>query len=97
MKRGYVYIITNKTRSTFYIGVTSDIVTRIYHHKQGIGGKFASRYKAYYLIYYEMHDSIVEAIRREKQLKKWERAWKERLVRSVNPEMRDLWDEIITR
>lgn len=80
-----------------YTGVTSNLVTRCYHHKQGIGGAFASHYKTCYLIYVEEHDLIIDAIRREKQIKKWKRQWKINLIKTVNPEMRDLWNEIITQ
>jgi len=94
MKGGYVYIITNKYRTVLYIGVTSDIRQRIYNHKEGNGSKFTAKYKCKYLVYYEWIPDIGFAIEREKQLKNWHRDWKFNLIRSVNPTMKDLYDEL---
>ncbi|MBI4546402.1 MAG: GIY-YIG nuclease family protein [Ignavibacteriae bacterium] len=94
MKRGYVYILSNYTRTTFYIGVTSKLGPRFDEHQAGVGSKFVRKYNLKYLVYYEVFDRIEDAIRREKQLKKWHRAWKIRLIKSVNAEMRDLSEEI---
>ena len=95
MKKGYVYIITNETRSVLYTGVTSDPRRRIYNHKQGSGGEFASRYRVFILLYIEEHPAIMDAIVREKQIKKWKREWKMNLIKSINPDLKDLWREII--
>ncbi len=94
MKRGYVYIVSNYTRSTFYIGVTSNLSRRMAEHKAGTGSEFACKYNLKYLVYYEAVPSMYAAIEREKQLKQWHRDWKINLIKSVNPEMRDLTDEI---
>ena len=93
-KGGYVYIMSNKTRTVLYIGVTSDLETRVYQHRKGIGSKFTQRYQCKYLIYFELFDHIESAIAREKVLKKWNRKWKEELITSSNPKLRDLWDKI---
>lgn len=94
MKGGYVYIMSNKNHSSFYIGVTSDIKTRIADHKNGVGSKFTSKYNLNELLYYEEFPDIYQAIDREKQLKNWHRQWKINLIKSANPEMNDLYWEI---
>ncbi len=94
MKRGYVYIMMNRTRTTLYVGVTSNLSRRTQSHKEGRGSKFTSRYKLTDLVYYEQHDSIVLAIAREKQLKNWKREWKLELIQSVNPDLKDLSTEL---
>ncbi|MBL7159323.1 GIY-YIG nuclease family protein [Candidatus Microgenomates bacterium] len=95
MKRqGFVYIIGNN-RPTLYIGVTSDLVKRVYEHKQGLVKGFSKKYKLHKLLYYEIFDDIYEAIKREKQLKNWHREWKLNLIKSKNPSFKDLYPEII--
>ena len=94
MKRGYVYILSNYTRTTFYIGVTSNLGKRIQEHKDGDGSKFVQKYNLHYLVYYEEFDQVTDAIRREKELKNWHRDWKIRLIKTVNPEMKDLSSDI---
>jgi putative endonuclease len=76
-----------------YVGVTSNLANRASLHKQDIIEGFTKRYGMHSLVYYEMHHTMPEAIRREKQLKKWNRAWKVRLIETVNPEWQDLWTE----
>ena len=93
-KGGYVYIMSNEKRTTFYIGVTSDLKTRIADHKNRIGSEFTSKYKLTDLIYFEDFKDIYQAIDREKQLKNWHREWKINLIKSVNPDMHDLYWEI---
>lgn len=88
-KGGYIYIMSNKSRVVLYIGVTSDLETRVYQHKNGIGSKFTSKYRCYDLIYYEVFNHIESAIAREKVLKRWNRRWKEELITSFNPQLRD--------
>jgi putative endonuclease len=87
---GYVYILSNKNRSVLYIGVTSELRTRIFHHKFEKGSKFTHKYHCFCLLYYEAYDSIEAAISREKQLKKWKRSWKIDLIRKMNPGLYDL-------
>lgn len=96
-KGGYVYIITNENKTTLYIGVTSGLELRLWKHKTHFYGEqaFSARYNLGLLIYYELFDSIVDAIAREKQLKKWSRSKKEVLINRVNPGWKDLSDEIV--
>ena len=91
---GYVYFVSNRHRTVLYCGVTSILYSRAYEHKNGEGGVFSSRYNCTDLVYFEYYDSIEAAIEREKQLKKWKRAWKEELIQKMNPEMKDLFPEI---
>ena len=90
MRQYYVYILTNYRKTTLYIGVTNDIAYRVYEHKNQTKEGFSKRYNLKYLVYYEEFDSILDAIDREKQLKKWNRKWKERLINEMNPEWKDL-------
>ena len=85
-----VYIMSNIHRSVFYIGVTSDLPARVWQHKNGEGGVFTSKYQCHYLLYYEDFQNINKAIEREKNLKNWHREWKMNLIKSENPEMKDL-------
>ena len=94
MKGGFVYIVSNKNRTTLYVGVTSDLKTRIADHKNGIGSKFTSKYKLTDLLYYEEFPDIYQAIDREKQLKNWKREWKFNLIKGLNPSLNDLYWEI---
>ncbi len=95
MKRGYVYIMSNFTRTTFYIGVTNNLARRASEHREGKNPSFTKRYRLKYLVYYECFDSIKVAIAREKQLKNWHREWKINLIKSMNPEMRDLFPDVV--
>lgn len=88
-----VYILTNKNHTVLYIGVTSNLVGRVYQHRNELVESFTSRYKLHKLVYYETCNDIQAAITREKQLKKWNRAWKERLIDEKNPSWRDLYEE----
>jgi putative endonuclease len=94
MRQYCVYILTNYNRTTLYIGVTNDLRRRLEEHRFGLEGCFTSRFRLKYLVYYEVGDDVREAIYREKQLKKWNRAWKVRLINEMNPEWRDLSGEI---
>ena len=91
---GFVYLLTNKPNGTLYLGVTSDLVTRVGGHRTGETPGFASRYGVDRLVWFERHEDVRDAIRREKQLKKWRREWKLDLVRRANPSWRDLWDDV---
>ena len=90
MNSGCVYIMSNKNRTTLYIGVTSNLTSRVLEHRSGKGSKFTAKYNCSDLIYFEYHPSIVAAIAREKQLKNWHREWKMNLIKSENPELLDL-------
>ncbi|HWM49680.1 MAG TPA: GIY-YIG nuclease family protein [Xanthobacteraceae bacterium] len=89
-----VYILASKIGGTLYIGVTSDLVRRVYEHKSDIVAGFTRRYGVHRLVYYEIHQDIEEAIRQEKQLKKWNRAWKIQLIEQNNPNWDDLYQSI---
>jgi putative endonuclease len=90
MKLYYVYILASRKNGTLYIGVTSDLVRRIYEHKNSLIQGFTSEYRTYSLVYYECTEHVESAITREKALKKWNRAWKINLIQSLNPEWKDL-------
>jgi putative endonuclease len=90
-----VYILASQRNGTLYVGVTSDLVKRIWEHRNDAVDGFTKKYGVHILAYYELHAEMLAAITREKQIKKWERAWKIELIESVNPEWRDLWKEII--
>ena len=96
MKEGYVYILTNRKRTVLYTGVTSDLVSRVLQHKKGEGSDFTKRYEVKNLVYYESHQNMYEAIRREKQIKKWKIEWKFNMIRANNPDMKDLWNQILS-
>ena len=90
-KQPVVYILASKRNGTLYIGVTSDLVKRVWQHKNDVAEGFTKKYGVHTLVYYEMHADMTEAIRREKQLKQWNRAWKIELIGKENPEWLDLW------
>lgn len=90
MKTGFVYILSNKNRTTLYIGVTSNLERRILRHKSGCGSVFTSRYHLTHLMYFEEIQGMQNAIDREKQLKNWHKAWKWNLITAENPELKDL-------
>jgi putative endonuclease len=90
-KQFFVYIMASRRNGTLYIGVTSNLIQRVWNHKQGLVEGFTSKYQVGMLVYLEPHETAESAITREKQLKKWERAWKIRLAEHSNPEWRDLY------
>jgi putative endonuclease len=92
---GWVYIMTDRYRGTLYIGVTSDLAARVWAHREGRGSKFCARYGLTKLVYADHAPTIVEAIAREKAMKKWMRAWKIREIERVNPDWLDLFETII--
>ena len=94
VKFGYVYILTNKNKTTLYIGITNDLVRRIFEHKNHlIKNSFTDKYNLEYCIYYEEYPNFNQAINREKELKKWNRSKKEALINKKNPEWKELVDE----
>jgi putative endonuclease len=94
MSAYWVYILTNKPRSTLYVGVTNDLVRRTYEHREGLVKGFTQRYKLKMLVHFEGFDSPEVAIQREKNIKHWSRAWKLELIESSNPQWRDLYNNI---
>ena len=93
-KQFFVYIMASRRNGTLYIGVTSNLVQRVWLHKQGLIEGFTKKYGVKMLVYFELHQTAESAITREKQLKKWERPWKIRLIEQGNPEWRDLYSTI---
>jgi len=94
MKQYYVYILASKKNGTIYVGVTGDLIKRIYEHKQNLIDGFTKKYNVHDLVYYEVHTEIEEAITREKQIKRWNRKWKLRLIEEKNPGWNDLYNEM---
>jgi putative endonuclease len=90
-----VYILASKRNGTLYVGVTSDLEKRASQHKNNAVEGFTKKYGVHHLVYYELHGDMLSAIAREKQIKKWNRAWKLELVESQNPIWKDLWEGII--
>lgn len=95
MNSYYVYILANKKDGVLYIGVTNNLIRRVYEHKSSLLEGFTRKYNVKNLVYYEIHSEIQEAIRREKQMKKWYRRWKIELIEKTNPELKDLYTELI--
>ena len=93
-KQGYVYTMSNKYRTTFYIGITADLEVRVWQHVNGEGSLFVKRYRLNDLVFYEYFEQIADAIDREKQLKNWHHDWKVNLIKSMNPAMNDLKDQL---
>lgn len=91
---GWTYIITNRPRGTLYVGVTSALAARIDQHRRGIGADYCRRYNLHRLVHAEPHETIQQAIAREKAIKDWHRAWKVRLIEENNPDWDDLFDRI---
>jgi putative endonuclease len=89
-----VYLLASGRNGTLYIGVTSHLLARISQHREHVADGFTHRHGVDQLVWYEFHESMESAIRREKQLKKWRRAWKIELIESSNPYWRDLWRDI---
>lgn len=90
----WVYILASRRNGTLYVGVTSDLVKRVWEHREATVDGFTKRYLVKQLVYFEEHASIDEAIRREKQIKTWKRAWKIELIENGNPYWRDLYEQI---
>jgi putative endonuclease len=91
----FVYIMTNKLRGTLYIGVTNDLVRRVYEHKSGLQDGFTKKYKLKTLVYFECYEGVHFAIQREKNLKHWSKEWKIILIEKMNPEWADLYPQLI--
>ena len=95
MKQPTVYILASQRNGTLYIGVTSNLVQRVYQHREILADGFSKQYGVKMLVWFEQHDTMESAIAREKAMKKWHRQWKIDLIEAQNPKWRDLWDDII--
>jgi len=95
MKSYYVYMLASKRNGTLYIGVTSDLIKRVYEHKQGLVEGFTKKYNVHQLVFFEETNDVESAITREKQMKKWNRQWKIELIEKENPEWKDLYEGMI--
>ncbi len=94
MNNHYVYILASKRNGTLYIGVTSDLLKRVWEHKNDLVAGFTRRYHVHQVVWYEAHERMESAILREKQLKEWNRIWKLRLIESMNPDWEDLYSKL---
>ena len=94
-KTSYVYILVSQRNGTLYIGVTSNVIKRVWEHKNKIVEGFTKEYGVDKLVYFEQHEDITYAIRREKRLKFWKRQWKLDLIEKSNPQWKDLYDDIV--
>ena len=90
-----VYILASKRNGTLYIGVTSDLIKRVWEHKNNLVEGFTERYNVHQLVWYELHETMESAIRKEKMLKNWKRAWKLELIERSNPNWHDLYESIV--
>ncbi len=95
MKVFYVYIMTSEKNGTLYIGVTSDLIKRIWEHKDKVVDGFTQKYGIDKLVYYETHATAEDAFKRESQLKNWKRYWKIKLIEEKNPDWKDLYESLI--
>lgn len=94
-KKYFVYILASKKYGTLYIGITNNLIKRIYEHKNNLVEGFTKQYSVHNLVYLEEYASVEEAIKREKQLKKWNRDWKIRLIEKCNPEWLDIYSSLL--
>lgn len=95
MKQPAVYMLANEPYGTLYLGVTSELLGRTWQHKNDLVESFTKKYSVHRLVWYEAHETMIAAITREKQIKKWNRDWKINLIQSVNPEWKDLFGELL--
>lgn len=94
-KQYFVYIMSSMKQGTLYIGVTSNLIKRVWEHKQDLVQGFTAKYKVHKLVYFETFEHIADAIKREKQLKKWKREWKISLIEQTNPNWQDLYPQLL--
>ena len=95
MKAPAVYILASKPRGTLYVGVTSNLVKRVWQHRESLADGFTKRYGVKTLVWYQQHQTMTNAIKREKAIKRWRRRQKFELIQGANPEWRDLWHDIV--
>jgi putative endonuclease len=95
MKQPCVYLLSSRRHGTLYVGVTSDLVKRVWQHKENLADGFTKRYKVHQLVWYELHERMDSALRREKAIKNWKRSWKVAMIEKDNPKWRDLYEELV--
>jgi putative endonuclease len=95
VKQPCVYLLASKRNGTLYLGVTSNLVQRVWQHKNDLAEGFTRRYRIHMLVWYEQCESMQTAIAREKAIKEWKRVWKIRLIEMTNPQWRDLYEDIL--
>ena len=95
MKEPCVYLLASERNGTLYVGVTSNLVQRVWQHKSDLAASFTKKYQVHTLVWYEVHDTMESAIAREKAVKEWNRAWKLELIEKTNPQWRDLYEDIV--
>ena len=95
MKDPCVYMLASARNGTLYVGVTSDLIQRVWQHRNDLVAGFTKRYRTHLLVWFEQHEEMLGAIAREKAIKKWERQWKLNLIETSNPEWRDLYAELL--
>jgi putative endonuclease len=93
--RRCVYILASQRNGTLYGGVTADLARRVWQHRSNAGSGFVQDYRVYRLVFVEFHETMADAILREKRIKKWRRAWKLELIERLNPQWRDLYEQVI--
>ena len=94
-KQPCVYLLASKRNGTLYTGVTSNLIKRIWEHKNNLVEGFTSKYSVHTLVWYEIHDTMESAIQREKAIKNWNRAWKMKMIEELNPRWRDLYPDLV--
>jgi putative endonuclease len=94
-KQYYVYLITNERYGTLYVGVTNDLLRRVYEHREGVVQGFSKQHGLGRLVWFEAHDDVLAAIKREKVIKRWRRDWKMNLIQAMNPNWDDLYESIV--
>ena len=94
-KQPCVYLLASKRNGTLYVGVTSDLIKRVWQHKNDLVEGFTKRYGVHILVWFEPHETMESAIAREKAIKEWKRQWKLKLIEGSNPEWRDLYEELL--
>jgi len=97
MKQPAVYILASARNGTLYVGVTSDLVQRVYQHKTNAVKGFTAAHSVHDLVWFELHETMISAIAREKTIKEWKRSWKLKLIEDANPSWRDLYSELVGR
>jgi len=95
MKQPCVYVLASRRNGTLYTGVTSNLIQRVWQHKNDLVEGFTKKYGVHTLVWFEPHETIASAIVREKAIKEWQRAWKLKLIESANPQWRDLYEDIV--